>query len=139
MNSDILASVKEPFTTTRTTRKVGLGIPLVVQNAHQTGGSVDILSEPGKGTVLTATFDTRSIDCIPLGEVSETIISVIMANPLTPELTVVCTSKEGEFTFSTAETREALSGVSLAEPEVILWLREYIGQEIRPVLGRIVL
>ena len=62
MSPELLARVRSPFTTTRTTRKVGLGIPLLMQNAMQTGGRVDIESEEGKGTDIAAFFDTSSIE-----------------------------------------------------------------------------
>ena len=84
MSADLLARVRSPFTTTRTTRKVGLGIPLLMQNAMQTGGRVDIESEEGKGTDIVAFFNTKSIDCLPLGDLASTMASIIMGSPDKP-------------------------------------------------------
>ena len=78
MSPDFLARVRSPFTTTRTTRKVGLGIPLLMQNAMQSGGRVDIESEEGVGTEIVAYFVTGSIDCLPLGDLPSTMASIIM-------------------------------------------------------------
>ena len=68
MSPELLRRVTSPFATTRTTRKVGLGIPMMMENAEKAGGTLHIESEVGRGTVLTVTMDTRNIDCLPLGD-----------------------------------------------------------------------
>ena len=93
MSPELLARVRSPFTTTRTTRKVGLGIPLLMQNAMQTGGRVDIESEEGKGTDIAAFFDTSSIDCLPLGDLASTMASIIMGSPDKPEFAIRCAKR----------------------------------------------
>ena len=137
MTPEFLAEVKSPFVTTRTTRKIGLGIPLLMQNAMLSGGTVDIQSKVGKGTKLTATFRTNSIDCLPLGDLPMTMATIIMGSPETPEFTLRCESPVGEMTFSTEEIRALLEGVSLAEPEVVQWITESLKEEIEPILGGI--
>ena len=137
MSPDLLARVRSPFTTTRTTRKVGLGIPLLMQNAMQTGGRVDIESEEGKGTDIAAFFDTASIDCLPLGDLASTMASIIMGSPDKPEFAIRCASPAGEMSFSTEQIRPVLEGVSLAEPGVVQWIRESLAEEIEPILGGI--
>ena len=132
-----LAEVKSPFATTRTTRKIGLGIPLLMQNAMLSGGGVDIESEVGRGTKLTATFQTGSIDYPPLGDLATTMATIVMGSPETPEFSLRCESPAGEMTFSTEEIRAALEGVSLAEPEVVQWMTESLKEEIEPILGGI--
>ena len=54
MNAETVEKVTNPFFTTRTTRKVGLGLPLLKQNTEMTGGSMKIDSEVGVGTTVTA-------------------------------------------------------------------------------------
>jgi len=137
MSPDFLARVRSPFTTTRTTRKVGLGIPLLMQNAMQSGGRVDIESEEGVGTEIVAYFVTGSIDCLPLGDLPSTMASIIMGSPDNPEFSLRCSSPGGEMSFSTEEIRPLLEGVSLAEPSVVQWIRESLDEEIQPILGGI--
>ena len=137
MSPEFLAEVRSPFVTTRTTRKIGLGIPLLMQNAMLSGGRVDIESEVGKGTKLTALFHTDSIDCLPLGDLATTMATIVMGSPEKPEFSLRCESPEGEMTFSTEEIRAALAGVSLAEPEVVQWMSESLKEEIEPILGGI--
>mgnify|MGYP000709565422 CR=1 FL=1 len=81
MDAETLNRVTDPFYTTRTTRKVGLGIPFFKQEAECTGGSFSISSVPGKGTQITAVFCTDSIDCMPLGNLNETVYSLIVMHP----------------------------------------------------------
>ena len=137
MSPEFVARVRSPFVTTRTTRKVGLGIPLLMQNAMQSGGKVDIESEQGTGTTITATFLTGSIDCLPLGDLASTVATIIMGSPEKPEFSLSCSSPEGEMHFSTEEIRPVLEGVSLAEPEVVQWIQQSLQEEIEPILGGI--
>ena len=137
MSPEFVARVRSPFVTTRTTRKVGLGIPLLMQNAMQSGGGVDIESELGKGTVITATFHTDSIDCLPLGDLASTMATIIMGSPDTPEFSIHCESPTGAMRFSTEEIRPVLAGVSLAEPDVVQWIQQSLQEEIEPILGGI--
>lgn len=137
MTPEFLKKVRSPFATTRTTRKVGLGIPLLMQNAMQSGGRVDIESTPGVGTDIAAYFVTSSIDCLPLGDLASTMASMIMGSPDTPEFSIRCASGKGEMSFSTEEIRPVLEGVSLAEPSVVQWIRESLEEEIEPILGGI--
>ena len=137
MSPEFVERVRSPFVTTRTTRKVGLGIPLLMQNAMQSGGRVDIESQLGVGTTITAVFDTRSIDCLPLGELASTMATIIMGSPDAPEFALRCESADGEMDFSTEQIRAVMEGVSLAEPAVVQWIQESLQEEIEPILGGI--
>ena len=137
MSPDLLARVTSPFATTRTTRKVGLGIPLLMQNAQLSGGDVRIDSTVGVGTKIEATFHTDSIDCLPVGDLAETMATLVLTNPDRPDFSLSCVSPEGEMQFATDEIRAALSGVSLAEPEVYQWILSSLREEIEPILGGI--
>ena len=108
MDAETLNRVTDPFYTTRTTRKVGLGIPFFKQEAECTGGSFSISSVPGKGTQITAVFCTDSIDCMPLGNLNETVYSLIVMHP------------------DTKEMREMLGNVPFSTPEVSSFLRDYL-------------
>ena len=81
MSPETLKKVSDPFYTTRTTRKAGLGIPLLTDAAQMAGGEVRIESEPGAGTTTTATFQIDNIDRKPLGDVADTMTVSIMGHP----------------------------------------------------------
>ncbi|MBR5230716.1 MAG: ATP-binding protein [Clostridia bacterium] len=139
MNKELRERVLSPFATTRTTRKVGLGIPLMAQNARLTGGDVTIDSEEGKGTVLTVTLDGSSIDCLPLGDLAGTMVTLIGANPEKPDFVLICSSPKGEMSFDTRQIRQVLEGVSLNEPEITAWMLSSIQEEIEPIFGGVIL
>lgn len=130
MNEELLKSVRDPFTTTRTTRSVGLGIPLFEAAAEQSGGSFVIESAVGKGTVITAEFVYSSIDRAPLGDISGTVVILISGSP---EIRFIYNHlKNGEkFTFDTEEIKKQLGGVSITEPEILSWIGEYIEEGIK--------
>ncbi|MCI2082141.1 MAG: ATP-binding protein [Bacteroidales bacterium] len=81
MSPETLKRVTDPFFTSRTTRKVGLGLPLLKESAEQSGGRLDIMSEVGKGTVVTATFGYGNIDRPPLGDVANSYVMLVTMNP----------------------------------------------------------
>ena len=81
MTNDEVENLTDPFYTTCSTHKVGLGVPLFVQRAHLTGGGCDIKSEKGSGTVITAWFDTRSVDFVPLGDMKTTLQCLAFSAP----------------------------------------------------------
>lgn len=137
MTPEFVERVRSPFVTTRTTRKVGLGIPLLMQNAMQSGGRVDIESQVGVGTTISAVFHTGSIDCLPLGDLASTMATIIMGSPDAPEFSLRCASPTGEMDFSTEQIRAVMEGVSLAEPAVVQWIQESLKEEIEPILGGI--
>lgn len=129
MSPELLARVKDPFTTSRVTRKVGLGIPLLTLAAQQTGGDVTIESAVGVGTTLTATFSRRSIDCPPLGNLAETI-ALLIQGAENVELTLKRQICERGYTFSTREVREILGeDIPLSSPEIFAWIRDYLAQQ----------
>ena len=128
MAPELLARVSDPFTTTRTTRKVGLGLPLLRLTAEQTGGSLAIESTLGVGTTVTARFQRRHLDCPPLGDLAGTVALLIQGSP-EMELTYRHTTPRGEAALSTAELRDILGDVSLAEPEVFAWIQDYLTEQ----------
>ena len=134
MTPEFLARVTDPFTTTRTTRRVGLGIPMLKQSAEMAGGTFGIESEVGKGTCIHASFDLTNIDCIPMGDICDSLITLIVLNPETPDFVFQASAPGCEALFDTRQVREALGGVSLAEPEVAAWMKESIDEEFKPIL-----
>lgn len=135
MTEEVLRRVSDPFYTTRTTRKVGMGISLLTLAAEQTGGTVTITSvhesvDPvGHGTTLTATFDTTSIDFPPLGDMVETLSVIIQGHPEI-DYSFRHTTPAREVRLETAELREVLGeDVSLSEYEVMQWIESYLREQ----------
>lgn len=136
MSPELLRRVTSPFATTRTTRKVGLGIPMMMENAEKAGGTLHIESEVGRGTVLTVTMDTRNIDCLPLGDLTGTLLSLMLTNPLAPDFVFEGKTPKGECSFDTREVRKVLgSDIPLNEPSVASWLQDALKEEIDPIFG----
>ena len=134
MTPEFLATVTDPFTTTRTTRKVGLGLPLLRMMAEQTGGTVDITSQVGIGTTVTALFKGSHIDCPPLGDLPSTVSLLIQGAP-DVEWTYHHSTPKGEFTLDTRELRAVLGeDVPLSEPSVTLWIEEYLREQEQELL-----
>ena len=129
MDSDTLERIRNPFYTTRTTRKIGLGLPFLIQNAEQTGGSVTIESELGRGTVVAALFKRDHIDLPPWGDLAETIAMLITGNPET-NIRFDYLSGTTTYSISSNEIKEALEGLPLSHPRVMLWLKEMIRENI---------
>ncbi|MDY6127512.1 ATP-binding protein [Anaerococcus sp.] len=136
MSPEMLQKVINPFTTRRTTRKVGLGIPLFVHNAELTGGHVDIESHEGVGTCIKGLFYTDNIDCLPLGDLAGTVMSLIIADPDKPEYIIRVENMGDTAELNTSEMREVLAGVQLNEPSVLSWIEDTINQEIVPLIER---
>lgn len=129
MTQEFLSAVTDPFTTTRTTRKVGMGLPLLRMMAEQTGGMLEIESEVGAGTAVTAIFHTDHIDCPPMGDMASTVALLIQGAPEI-EWTYSHTAPKGSFTLDTRELRAILgSQVSLGEPEITQWIMEYLQEQ----------
>lgn len=127
MSEEFVRRVTDPFTTTRTTRKVGLGIPLFKLAAETAGGEFKITSEVGKGTVVYASFQLSNIDRPPLGDLKGTLITLIQGSP---QINIIYTyaTDQGEFVLDTDEIRNIMEGVPINEPEVLSWIGEFISE-----------
>lgn len=127
MTTEQVARVMDPFYTTRTTRKVGMGIPLFRMAAEMTGGSLSVESAPGVGTTTAATFCLSHIDRMPLGDIADTMVTLIRLNP---QLDFVYrhTVDDKVFELDTRALRDILGYVPLNEPEVIGWISDYFTQ-----------
>jgi hypothetical protein len=126
MNEDQLARINDPFFTTRSTRHVGLGIPLFMAAAERCEGNLDITSQSGKGTELRATFRHSHIDRAPLGDITGTLLATILAGSC--DLHYIHRLDGREFEFRTADVRAKLGDIPLTHPEVRKWLRDFIDE-----------
>ena len=135
MSEDFLKSVEDPFITTRTTRKIGLGISFLKEAAEMTGGTIKLKSELGVGTTVTATFVMSHIDRQPLGNLTETIITLVTLNT---EIDFIIRYKvnENEFVFSSQEVKILLGeDASLSSPAIVVFLTEYVREHIENLSG----
>jgi hypothetical protein len=132
MDEEMVRTVTDPFVTTRTTRKVGLGIPLFKAAAEACAGYLQITSQPGHGACLETAFQHSHIDRMPLGDLAGTLLTLVVAYPhihWTLEYRV-----DGEtYHFDDAPIKAELGDLPLCEPEVLAFLRVYIQQGIAGV------
>jgi len=131
MDEETLKSVTDPFYTTRTTRKVGLGVPLLKLAAQQTDGSFSVessIKEENHGTLVTAVFNKNHLDFTPLGDVVSSVTTLIQGHPDT-DFYFSHKKGGGEVTLDTRELREVLEGVPLNSYEVIKWIEEYLKEQ----------
>ena len=141
MSEETVKSVINPFYTTRTTRSVGLGIPLLKLQAEQTGGSLTITSRQksenptNHGTVVKASFNKNHLDYTPLGDVTQSVVTLIQGHPETDFLfTHIYKSKEVR--LDTRELRVQLEDVPLNTYEVIKWVEEYLYEQYRDLYNK---
>lgn len=130
MTAEQLERVRDPFFTTRTTRKVGMGIPLFRMAAEMTGGSFSIESTPGEGTRTTARFCTNHLDFTPIGDMCSTVITLVTMN-LHIDFIYVRQLDGRSFTLDTRQLKEILGDVPLNEPSITAWLKDYITENTK--------
>jgi len=129
MPPEVVSRVLDPFFTTRQTRRVGLGLSLLAAAAERAGGGVEVQSQPGAGTVITATFQLRNWDRPPLGDLPGTLLAILLARPPV-EFTYVHRVDGREFRCDTEDLRQALGDVPLTHPLARAWLQEYLQEGI---------
>ena len=134
MSEELVASVIDPFVTTRTTRKVGLGIPLLRQLTIDTEGEFDIQSKLGEGTSVFASFKLSHLDRPPIGDMPSTVVTIISSNP---DIRYIYThiTDVGEFVLDTDEIKETLDGIPISEPEILVWLGGYLTENLNSIEG----
>ena len=124
-----LREVTDPFFTTRTTRKVGMGIALLKQGAEQTGGSLEIKSTVDSGTYLKAVYHHKHVDRPILGDIAGTMTLLIGANP---QIHFIYNHQTplSSFEFDTDEVLEELGGVPVNDPDILKALKELIEENL---------
>ncbi len=129
MSAETVEKVVDPFYTTRTTRNVGLGIPMFKVNAEICGGGMTIDSELGKGTDVFAWFEYNHIDRPPLGDMASTIVGIVLSLEYQCDLNYIHKVNNEVFGMDTREVREVLGAeVDLSEVSVLQWIQEYVSE-----------
>lgn len=126
MTPEMVRMVTDPFFTSRTTRKVGLGIPLFKAAAEAAGGGLEIESTPGAGTRVQARFQHSHIDRMPLGNLSATFLGLSVAHPEVHwvfRYIARAGGAEETFEYDDQPIKETLDGLPITHPDVLAWLR----------------
>lgn len=133
MSEDFLRKVTDPFTTTRTTRKVGMGIPLFKMAAETANGSFDVKSKEGEGTTVTAVFEIDNIDRAPLGDLAATAATELFDG--TPDFVWTFSVENRSFVFDTRDLKKQLDGISVDNPEIAVFVKDLLTENFESVRG----
>jgi hypothetical protein len=128
MDAQMLATAADPFTTTRTTRRVGLGLSLLKEAAEAAGGTMQVTSSPGKGTTVRATFRLSHVDRKPLGNMADTVTAIVAAAPAL-DITYRHTRDGRTVIFETKEVARRLQGAPLNSAGALSVIRTYLAEE----------
>jgi len=122
----------DPFYTTKTVRRIGMGLPLLSDAAERTGGMMSLRSRPGVGTAVSAEFGLSHIDRQPMGDITSALIAIIVGNP---DIDIIYRHEVQGRTYllDTRNIKEALEDVPLNHPEVTGFLREHITEGLRDI------
>ncbi len=132
MDNETLEKVVSPFYTSRTTRKVGLGIPLFKQNAESTGGRFSIQSKPGEGTQVTADFGLSHLDRPVLGNIAETLVLLFSSYPGI-DFVYSHHTPSGHYQIDTREVKQNLDEVPINHPDIRKFLKELIQENLEQI------
>jgi signal transduction histidine kinase len=122
MDEETRQRALDPFFTTKTTRQVGLGLPLLAEAARAAAGTFSLDSGPGRGTRLKAVFQISHIDCKPLGDIVQTLVTLILGNPQT-DFIYRHTVDGRHFEFDTRDIREGQDGAAINSPDAIRFIK----------------
>lgn len=134
MDAATLAKVTDPFVTTRTTRKVGLGLPLIEMTTRMCDGMLKLESTPGCGTVVDATWRLSHLDRPPLGNMAVTLKILLVGNPAV-HFKYFHQVDERTFSLDSLEIKAALGDLPLTHPEILTWLDEYLKENLSILYG----
>jgi anti-sigma regulatory factor (Ser/Thr protein kinase) len=126
---NLVNAVLSPFFTTRTTRRVGLGLSLFREASHRCEGSFELKSAEGKGTEVSATFRLDHIDLAPLGDMGSTMSCLVMGNPGVDFLYRHHVDDRA-FELDTRKVKSELEGVDINEPEVVQYIGAWINESL---------
>ena len=136
MDEETLKKVFCPFTTSRTTRKVGLGLAFFQQAIQQADGSVSISSKLGEGTTVTGIWKSDHWDAPPLGNLGEVVLIALQGSPAL-HLQFSITTKSGVYVFDSKTLEASLAPVPISEPAILMWIENEINTNIQQLKGGI--
>lgn len=140
MSPEIAQQVLDPFYTTRTTRKVGLGIPLLKLAAEMSAGGLELVSEQGKGTRLEVSFRHSHIDRMPLGDLASTFLALLISYPkihwLFTYRTTQANGQSDEFAFDDVELKAELGDLPMTEPGILGFVRGMLEEGVGAIKSK---
>jgi len=129
MSDEMTKQVIDPFFTTRTTRKVGLGLPMLKESCERCNGKLTIDSQLGKGTTVKCYFERNNIDRAPLGNMGDTILTII--NSMNDcELIYTHETDSGTFSLNTVKIKEILDNVHIKDNDILLWIKDFVNENL---------
>lgn len=134
MAEEMRQRVVDPFCTSRTTRRIGLGLPLIEMSTARCDGHLTIESQPGQGTLVEAVYRHSHWDRPPLGNMADTLQSILIGNPTLDFSCRHCVD-DRTFRLSSAELSEILGEVPLTQPDILQWLQEYLKENLAILYG----
>ncbi|MCL2413413.1 MAG: ATP-binding protein [Bacteroidales bacterium] len=132
MSPEVLEKVTDPYTTSRTTRKVGLGLPLLKLSAEQASGNLEVTSELGVGTKVTAMFEFDHIDRVPIGDIAGVVVMLASMNPSLEFIYKHITPK-GDYIFDTKEVKGVLGDLSIQNISIQKYLKEMVEENLKEI------
>ncbi|MEA4908028.1 MAG: sensor histidine kinase [Chloroflexi bacterium] len=132
MEPAMIARITDPFVTSRTTRKVGLGIPLLKAAAEACNGHFSIQSQPGVGTRVQVTFQRSHIDRMPLGDLASTMLTLVIGSPEVHWVFRYIVDEE-EFVFDDEPIKKELQDIPLCEPIILNYIRDFLTEGIQRI------
>lgn len=132
MDEEKKIKAADPFYTSRSTRKVGLGLSLIKQNAERTGGSFALVSEPGRGTKLEVSFVMSHPDRLPLGEIDEVLVLLAVNSPQL-HLIYKHETMKGSYQFDTNAIKEIIGDFQYVNMKIRKFLREMIIENLKEI------
>lgn len=130
--ANMIKKVCDPFYTSRTTRKVGLGLSLLKMNAEQADGHFSITSEVGAGTSIKAVFKHKHVDRPAIGDI-EGVLTMLAATDPKIDVVYIHTNQSNEYIFDTRELKEELDGIPLSNPKVMKFIKEMIRENLESI------
>ncbi len=134
MEKQECSKVVDPFHTSRTTRRIGLGLPLIQMSTQRCEGHLKIESEMGKGTLIEALYRHSHWDRPPLGNMADTLQTILVGNPML-DFHYLHRVDERSFSIAASEINEILGGVPLTQPEILQWLQGYLKENLAILYG----
>jgi len=134
MSLEMVARVTDPFVTSRTTRKVGLGIPLLKAAAEACNGGLNIESTLGVGTCVAVEFQQSHIDRMPLGSLVSTMLTLVVGSPEVHWIFRYIVNGQ-IFTFDDQPLKEAVDGMPLSDPAILGYIRGTLEDGIASLNG----
>ena len=132
MSPEMVKNVTDPFVTTRTTRKVGMGLSLMKMNAELTGGKLSVESEQGKGTTVSARFNLSHIDCLPFGDLGSVFSMLLGGNP-NQKFVFEFSTKDDQFSINSDEIWAIIKETGISQLKMMKILKEMINNNLKEI------